>query len=103
MHRNTVNPGFQAGFAVKMLHSPKDLQEDLLGSIGGVGRIGENAINQAVDGLVKFADEPGVGILRACLQFGHDRRLLGPDSYRRLQDHPRWLLPPLTPWRHLPL
>ena len=73
MHRNTVNPGFQAGLAVKMLHPPKHLQEDFLRSIGRVGGIGDDAIHQAVNGLVKFGDEPGVGVFRACLQFGHDR------------------------------
>ena len=82
VHRNPVNPGFQAGLTVKMLHAAEDLQKDFLCGIGGVGRIGHDAIDQAVDGLVEFADEPRVGVFRARLQFGHDRRLLGPDSYR---------------------
>ena len=67
MYGNTVNPGFQAGLAVKMLHPPKHFQEDFLRGIGGVRRIGDDAIHQAVDRLVKFCDEPGVGVFRACL------------------------------------
>ena len=73
MHRNPVNPGLQAGLAVKMLHAAKHFQEDFLGSVGRVRRIGDDAIHQAVDRLVKFGDEPGVGVFRARLQFGHDR------------------------------
>ena len=85
MHGDAVNPGFQAGLAVKMLHAPKHFQEDFLRGIRRVRRIGDDAINQAVDRLVEFADEPGVGVFRAGLQFGHDRRLLGPDSDRACQ------------------
>ena len=73
MHGNAVNPGFQAGFAVKMLHSTKHFQKDFLRGIGGVRRIGDDAVNQAVDRLVEFCDEPGVGVFRARLQFGDDR------------------------------
>ena len=73
MHRDAVNPGLQAGLAVKMLHPPKHLQENFLRGIGRVRRVGHDAINQAVDRLVKFGDKPGVGVFRARLQFGHDR------------------------------
>ena len=82
MHRDTVNPGLQAGLAVKMVHAAKHFQKDFLRGIGRVGGIGDDAIHKAVDRLVEFSDEPGVGVFRASLQFGHNRRLLGPDSYR---------------------
>ena len=56
MHRDPVNPGLQAGLPVKMLHAAKHFQEDFLRGIGRVRRIGDDAIHQAVDWLVKFAD-----------------------------------------------
>ena len=82
MHRDPVNPGLQAGLAVKVLHSAKHFQEDFLRGVGRVRRIGHDAVHQAVDRLVEFADEPGVGVFRAGLQFRDDRRFLGPDSDR---------------------
>src|SRR6266849_4324856 len=82
MHRNAVNPGLQAGLAVEVFHSSEDFQEDFLCGIGGISRIGDDAVYQAVNGLVKLADQPGVGVLGAGLEFGNDRRFLAPDCYR---------------------
>ena len=65
-----------------MFHAAKHFQKNFLRSIGRVCRIGDDAIHKAVNWLVKFRDEPGVGVFRSCLKFRHDRRLLGPDSYR---------------------
>ena len=56
MHRDSVNPGLQAGLAVKMLHPPKHFQKNFLGRIGRVRGIGHDAIYQTVDGLVEFAN-----------------------------------------------
>src|SRR5437016_13442140 len=82
MHRNAVDPGLQAGLAVEVFHSSEDLQEDFLCGIGGISRIGDDAVYKAVNGLVKLADQPGVGVLGAGLEFGNDRRFLAPDCYR---------------------
>src|SRR5437773_9857408 len=82
MHRNAVDPGLQAGLAVEVFHSSEDLQEDFLCGIGGISRIGDDAVYQAVNRLVKLADQPGVGVLGAGLEFGNDRRFLAPDCYR---------------------
>ena len=82
MHRNAVDPGLQAGLAVEVFHSSEDLQEDFLCGIGGISRIGDDPVYQAVNRLVKLADQPGVGVLGAGLEFGNDRRFLAPDCYR---------------------
>src|SRR5438445_13051823 len=81
-HRNSVDPGLQAGLAVEGFHCSEDLQEDFLCGIGGISRSGDDAVYQAVNRLVKLADQPGVGVFGAGLEFGNDRRFLAPDCYR---------------------
>src|SRR5207245_10887269 len=81
MYRNAVDPGLQAGLAVEVFHTSEDLQEDFLCGIGGISRIGDDAVYQAVNRLVKLADQPGIGVLGAGLEFGKDRRFLAPDCY----------------------
>ena len=65
---------------MKMFHSAKHFQENFLRGVGGVSWICDHAINQAVDGLMKFSDEPGVGLFRSGLQFRHDGGFLGSNS-----------------------
>src|SRR5580704_4799390 len=85
VQRNSINPGLEARLAVKMLHSPKDLQKHFLGRVSRIGWIRHTPINQAIDRLVELADQPSLGVLRPSLQFGHDRGFLGPNSYRSSQ------------------
>src|SRR5438105_13497189 len=81
MHRNAVDPGLQAGVAVEVFHSSEDLQEDFLCGIGGISRLGDDAVYQAVNGLVKLSDQPRIGMFGSCLECGNDRRFLAPDCY----------------------
>src|SRR5580692_5629038 len=77
---DAVDPSLKTGLTIKVLHAAKHLEKDFLGSIGGIGGIGNQAVNQAVDGLVKLTNQPSVGFLRSGLQFSHERRFLLPDS-----------------------
>ena len=56
MDRNTINPGLKAGLTVKMLHPTKYFEKDVLGSICGVGRVCQNAVNHTINWLVEFSD-----------------------------------------------
>src|SRR5437870_11760425 len=80
MHRNAVDPGLQAGLAVEVFHSSENFQEDFLCGIGGISRIGDDAVYQAVNGLAKLADQPSSGRLGSGLECATDRRFLPPDS-----------------------
>src|SRR5690349_23501350 len=64
MQSDPVYPGLQTGLAVEVFHSAKHFEENFLRGVGGVGWISEHPINQAINRLMKFADEPGVGIFR---------------------------------------
>ena len=46
MHGDAVNPGFQTGLAVKMVHAAKHFQKDFLRGIGRVRRIGDDAVTR---------------------------------------------------------
>ena len=52
---------------MKVPNATEDFQKHFLSGVRGIRRITQNAVHQAVDRLVKFADQPVVGILRACL------------------------------------
>src|SRR5215831_6776636 len=82
MQRNAVDPCLQARLAVEMLHSPEHFQKHFLCRVGRVGGIVHHSINEAVDGLVKFTNKPGVRIFRTRLQFLYNGGFLasGPDS-----------------------
>ena len=45
MDRNAIDPGFQAGIGIEILDTAKNFDEDLLGGVGGVGRIVQNAVH----------------------------------------------------------
>src|SRR5262249_3885763 len=81
MQRDSVNPGLQAGLPVEMLHATEHLQKDFLRSIGGISGGGDDTVHEAINWLMKLTNEPGVSFLRPALQFGHNRRLMSPDSY----------------------
>src|SRR5271166_1915973 len=65
-----------------MFHPAEDLQKYLLGGIGRVGRVIDDAVDEAVDGLMKLANEPRIGLLGPGLQFCNDGRFFesGSDS-----------------------
>src|SRR5581483_8397812 len=65
---------------MKMFHTAKNFKENLLGSIGGVRGIADHPVDQVVEGLLKFTDEPGVSFFGSGLQFGNDCGLLCPNS-----------------------
>ena len=46
---------------MEVLHPAKYLEENFLSGIGRIGRIGQDAVNQAVNRLMEFPDQPGVG------------------------------------------
>ena len=62
MDGNPVQPRFQAAFAVKTLNATKYLEKDFLCSVGRIGRIGQDAINKAVNRLVIMRNQPAVGL-----------------------------------------
>src|SRR5438270_6016534 len=82
MNGNSINPCFETGLAVEVLHPAKNFQEDLLCGIGGICGIRENAVHHAVHGVMKLTDEPRVGIFRARLELQNNGGLLAADSYR---------------------
>src|SRR5215469_12125285 len=75
MNGDAIDPSLQTGLAMKILHPPKHLQEDFLGGIGGIGWVGENPVHNAVDGLVEFSNQPGIGVFGSRLELGNDDRL----------------------------
>ena len=85
-----------------MLHSAEHFQEHFLGRVSCVGGIGQDAIHQAVDGLMELADQPRVGLFRSGLQFRDDRRLLlrAPIA---LAKSPKVAAPAMTLMAHLVL
>src|ERR1700688_601382 len=80
MDRNTVNPGLKAGLAVEMLHAPKYFEKNVLGSIGGISRVCQNAVNHAVNWLMEFSDQPRIRVFRPRFQFLDQSRFLRTDS-----------------------
>ena len=102
VHRDPVDPRFQAGLSVEMLHPAEDFQEYFLRRIRRIGGVGEDAVHQRVDGLVELADEPGVGFLGSSLQFRDD----GPVQSRApiaLAKSPKVATPAMTLTAHLVL
>ena len=63
MNGDTIQPGFQAGFAIEALHSTEHLEEHLLGGVRRIRRVAQDAVHKAVDGLMVVRDEPVVGLL----------------------------------------
>ena len=82
MNRDAIDPCLQTGFAMEVLHPPEHFQEDFLRGIRGVGGIVHHSVNQAIDGLMKFADQRGIGFFRPSFEFGNNSRFLGSDSDR---------------------
>ena len=85
MQCNAINPGLQAGFAVKMLHAAEHFQKNILRGIGRVGGIAHHAINQPVNWTLKFTDQPCVGRFRAGFQISHNCGFFRPRSNRACQ------------------
>src|SRR4029077_9235936 len=75
MNGYAVNPRLQAGSPVKLFHSAEHFEENFLRSIRSIPGIGKNSVNEAVNGLVKFAHQPGVCVLRSRLELGDDTGL----------------------------
>src|SRR5215469_10000746 len=66
---DAINPGLQTRLAVEVPHSAEDFEENFLRGVGGIRGVGQNAIDQAIDGLVELSDEPGIGLFRPGLKF----------------------------------
>src|SRR5208283_5513252 len=66
--RDAVEPGAQAGLAVESADVAEDLEEDLLGDVGGVGGVLQAARDQRVERLVVLVDQLGEGLLGAALK-----------------------------------
>src|SRR5262245_14444934 len=75
-----VNPGLQTGLAMEVFHAAKNLQKYFLSGVGGIGGVGQDTIDNAVDRLMKFAHKPCVGFFRSRLQFLNNGGLLAADS-----------------------
>ena len=56
MQRDTVNPGLQAGFPVKVFHSPKHLQEHFLCGIRRIRRIVHYPVHQSIYRLLELSN-----------------------------------------------
>src|SRR5450755_3632512 len=67
---------------MEMLHPAENFQKHILSSVRRVRRVIDNAVDEPVDGLMKLANQPGVGLFRTRLQFSNDGgfRTPGPDS-----------------------
>src|ERR1700722_12718708 len=65
---------------MEMVHSAENFQEDLLRRVRRIRRVSDHAVNQTVDRVMELSDKPGIRFFRPSLQFGHDRRFLGPDA-----------------------
>src|SRR3979411_385455 len=68
MQSDAVDPRLKTGLAVEMLHSPENFQKYFLGSVSGVGWIINDAVDEPVNRLMKFSNEPRVSFFLACLQ-----------------------------------
>src|ERR1700731_1191412 len=71
-----------------MLHCPKDFQEYFLRRVRGVGRIIDDAVDEPVNWLVKFSNEPRICLFRTCFQFCNHCgfRSLGTDSAGKIDE-----------------
>jgi len=73
---DTVKPGFEGAAAAEIANTAKGAKENFLSNIGGVGAIGEDAVNQVVNAGVVVRDEPIESRLRTGLQLGDQLRLV---------------------------
>ena len=79
---DAIEPGAQTGFAMKAANAAKDLDEDFLGDVGGVGRIVEAARNQRIDRLMILRDEEGKRRLGAGFKIGYKSSIFCRNAYR---------------------
>src|SRR5437867_2749881 len=82
MNGDPVEPRLQAALAIETLHATKNLEENFLSGIRGISRIGQDAIDKAVDRLVVVGHKPVVSLFRTRFQLGNDGGFLSPDSDR---------------------
>ena len=75
--RNAVDPGAQRGLAVKTVDAAKDLDENFLGQVGGVGLVAHRAREQRINRLMVVCDQPGKRLLRTRPQLCHESRFVG--------------------------
>ena len=71
MERDAIEPGAQTGFAVEAANAAEDLDEDLLGDVGGVGGVVEAACDQRVERLMILGDENAKRLLGAGFEVGY--------------------------------
>jgi hypothetical protein len=60
---NAVDPGFEAGLTAECTDAPEDLEKDLLNDVAGIGRIAHQAVDKAIDRILKTLDERFIGLL----------------------------------------
>src|ERR1700722_18694941 len=66
---DAINPGAQAGVAIKSANPAVNLDEDILGQVSRVRYVRNGARNQAVYGLVILRDQPCERLFRTGFQF----------------------------------
>src|SRR5208282_1060380 len=72
-----------------MLHPAENFQKHILRSVSRVGWVIYDAVDEAIDGLVELANQPGIGLFRTRLQFSDDGGFLGsgPDSAGKIAQY----------------
>ncbi len=86
MQGDAVDPGAQAGVAMKIADAAVDLDEDILGDVGGFAGVGNGARDERVERAVILSDQRGEGLFRPCLQLGDNRRLVRPGCRLRSEN-----------------
>lgn len=68
IHSDAVNPGLEAAIALERADFPENLKENLLGDVGGIGRIVHQPVNQIVNRLLEAADQRFISFFGARAQ-----------------------------------
>ena len=79
---DAIDPRPQRRLAVKAAYSAKDLNEDFLSKVGGVGAVAHGARQQRINGLMVMRDQPRKRLLGAGSQFFNESRLFGLERQR---------------------
>ncbi len=82
---DAVEPGAQRGSAGEGADGAEDLEEDVLGDVGGVGRVVEAAGDEGVERLVVVGDEQGEGVFGAGFELGHEGGVFRSEADRTCQ------------------
>jgi hypothetical protein len=84
---------------VEVPNAAKDFDEDFLSDVGGIARIGQDAIDEAVERLLIAGDEPGKRLLGSRFELLDDRSFFGMDTDHACKiPHGRTRLHPVAPF-----